>query len=84
MLVVSGLEDAYVPRPHDLLVNLSEARRSFEALLLQLPAIFADTHRSSDSAAGPALDGALDLVVRSLPLDSSCSSPYLISIRRGR
>ncbi|KAJ7727976.1 CPII coat sec24 protein [Mycena maculata] len=58
LLVVSDLERAYVPRPHSLLVNLSQARQSLEALLSQLPAIFKDA-RTSDSAAGPALDGAL-------------------------
>ncbi|KAJ7131169.1 Sec23/Sec24 trunk domain-containing protein [Mycena epipterygia] len=61
LLVVSDLEEAYVPRPHDLLVNLSEARQSLDALLLRLPAIFADA-RPSGSATGPALDGALVLI----------------------
>ena len=62
MLVVSDLEEAYLPRCHDLLVNLSESRQSFEALLLRLPAIFANPC-TSGSATGAALDGALALLV---------------------
>ncbi|KAJ7509502.1 protein transporter SEC24 [Mycena galericulata] len=62
MLVVSDLEEAHVPLPHDhFLVNLAEARESLEALLLQLPTFFADA-RTSDSATGPALNGALALI----------------------
>ncbi|KAJ7912390.1 protein transport protein SEC24, partial [Mycena leptocephala] len=62
MLVVSEIDEAYLPRAHDLLVNLSEARHSLDALLQRLPAIFADP-RPSGGATGPALDTALLLLV---------------------
>ncbi|KAJ7625872.1 CPII coat sec24 protein [Roridomyces roridus] len=62
MLVVSDLEEKYLPRPYqDLLVNLSEARQVFETLLSQLSAIFSDS-RPSQSATGPALNSALALL----------------------
>ncbi|KAJ6548696.1 hypothetical protein B0H19DRAFT_1161715 [Mycena capillaripes] len=61
MLVVSDLEEAYLPRPHDLLINLSEARQSLDALLQRLPAIFTNPPPSG-SATGPALDSALALL----------------------
>ncbi|KAJ7486667.1 protein transporter SEC24 [Mycena latifolia] len=62
MLVVSDLEEAYVPRPaHELLVNLSEARGPLEALLQRLPAMFADAP-VLESATGPALESALALI----------------------
>jgi protein transport protein SEC24 len=66
MLVVSDLEEAYLPRPDDLLVNLSEFRRSVEALLSRLPTIFGDSAHTSGGATGPALYGALALLVSPL------------------
>ncbi|KAJ6478153.1 protein transporter SEC24 [Mycena vitilis] len=62
MLVVSDLEEAYLPRCEDILVNLSEARQSLDALLLRLPTLFANPC-TSDSATGPALDSALAILV---------------------
>ncbi|KAJ7897647.1 protein transporter SEC24 [Mycena olivaceomarginata] len=62
MLVVSDLEEAYLPRSDDLLVNLSEFRQSVEALLSRLPTIFGDSAHSSGGATGPALYGALALL----------------------
>ncbi|KAJ7034470.1 protein transporter SEC24 [Mycena alexandri] len=57
----SDLEEPYLPRCDDLLVNLSEARQALDVLLERLPAMFMD-HRASGSATGPALDGALLLM----------------------
>ncbi|KAJ7648771.1 hypothetical protein DFH06DRAFT_1270773 [Mycena polygramma] len=61
MLVVSDLEEAYLPRCEDILVNLSETRQSLNALLLRLPTLFANPG-TSDSATGSALDSALALL----------------------
>ncbi|KAJ7181225.1 protein transporter SEC24, partial [Mycena filopes] len=57
MLVVSDLEEPYLPSCDDFLVSLSEARQALDLLLERLPAMFASP-RTSDSATGPALDGA--------------------------
>ncbi|KAF7369891.1 Protein transporter SEC24 [Mycena sanguinolenta] len=61
MLVVSDLEEAYLPRCYDILVNLSEFRQSVDDLLSRLPDLFADS-RTAGSATGPALEGALALL----------------------
>ncbi|CAG8704929.1 21443_t:CDS:10 [Gigaspora margarita] len=47
MLVVSDLEDVFLPQPDDLLVNLTEARSVVESLLSRLGDMFKDTHTSS-------------------------------------
>ncbi|CAG8767184.1 14232_t:CDS:2, partial [Gigaspora rosea] len=44
MLVVSDLEDVFLPQPDDLLVNLTEARSVVESLLSHLGDMFKDTH----------------------------------------
>ncbi|CAG8693979.1 3149_t:CDS:10, partial [Racocetra fulgida] len=44
MLVVSDLEDVFLPQPDDLLVNLTEARSVVESLLSRLGDMFKDTH----------------------------------------
>ncbi|KAJ7659752.1 CPII coat sec24 protein [Mycena polygramma] len=62
MLVVSDLEEVYLPRCEDILVNLSETRQSLDAPLQRLPTLFANPC-TSDSATGPALDSALALLV---------------------
>ena len=41
MVVMSDIEDPFVPLPDDLLVNLTESRAVVEALLESLPATFA-------------------------------------------
>ncbi|KAJ7729938.1 protein transporter SEC24 [Mycena metata] len=61
MLVVSDLEEPYLPRCDDLLLNLSEARQALDVLLERLPDMFMD-RPTSGSATGPALDGALLLL----------------------
>lgn len=63
MLVVSDVEDVFLPKPTDLLVNLSEARASLEALLGRLGDMFQDNHIIG-SALGPALQAGFQLMVR--------------------
>ncbi|CAJ1977875.1 unnamed protein product [Sphenostylis stenocarpa] len=54
MLVVSDLDDIFVPLPDDLLVNLSESRSVVETFLDSLPSMFQD-NLNLESAFGPAL-----------------------------
>ncbi|XP_057439079.1 protein transport protein SEC24 A [Lotus japonicus] len=57
MLVVSDLDDIFVPLPDDLLVNLSESRSVVDAFLDSLPTMFQD-NVNLESAFGPALKAA--------------------------
>ncbi|KAG2695881.1 hypothetical protein I3843_07G033700 [Carya illinoinensis] len=57
MMVVSDLDDIFVPLPDDLLVNLSESRSVVEAFLDSLPSMFND-NANVESAFGPALKAA--------------------------
>ncbi|XVE80496.1 hypothetical protein DITRI_Ditri14bG0144600 [Diplodiscus trichospermus] len=57
MMVVSDLDDMFVPLPDDLLVNLSESRNVFETFLDSLPSMFQD-NVNVESAFGPALKAA--------------------------
>ncbi|GER50437.1 transport protein Sec24 [Striga asiatica] len=54
MMVVSDLDDIFVPLPDDLLVNLSESRGVIEAFLDSLPSMFQE-NMDVESAFGPAL-----------------------------
>ena len=62
MLVVSDLDDVYLPKPMDILVNLTECRASIEALLGRLSEMFQDS-QTIDSALGPALQAGFKLIV---------------------
>ncbi|KNA11292.1 hypothetical protein SOVF_136540 [Spinacia oleracea] len=57
MMVVSDVDDIFVPLPDDLLVNLSESRNVVESFLDSLPSMFQDTV-NVESAFGPALKAA--------------------------
>ncbi|KAI4366186.1 hypothetical protein MLD38_022096 [Melastoma candidum] len=57
MMVVSDLDDIFVPLPDDLLVNLSESRSIVETFLDSLPSMFLD-NVNLESAFGPALKAA--------------------------
>ncbi|CAN6818387.1 unnamed protein product [Brassica oleracea] len=57
MMVVSDLDDIFVPLPDDLLVNLSESRNVVEAFLDSLPLMF-QNNVNVESAFGPALKAA--------------------------
>ncbi|CAG8444204.1 9233_t:CDS:10 [Ambispora gerdemannii] len=61
MLVVSDLEDVFLPQPDDLLVNLSEARTVVESLLNRLGDMFKDT-QIVGNALGSALSAGFKLV----------------------
>ncbi|KAK7818979.1 protein transport protein sec24-like [Quercus suber] len=65
MMVVSDLDDIFVPLPDDLLVNLSESRSVVETFLDSLPSMFQD-NVNVESAFGPALKAAF-MVMNTLP-----------------
>ena len=62
MLVVSDLDDIFVPLPDDLLVNLSESRSVVGTFLDSLPSMFQD-NVNVESAFGPALKAAFMIMV---------------------
>lgn len=62
MLVVSDVEDVFLPKPTDLLVNLAEAKTSLESLLGRINDMFQDNH-TVGSALGPALQAGFKLMV---------------------
>lgn len=57
MMVVTDLDDIFLPLPDDLLVNLSDSRSVVEAFLDSLPSMFQD-NVNVESAFGPALKAA--------------------------
>ncbi|TFY63547.1 hypothetical protein EVG20_g6270 [Dentipellis fragilis] len=61
MLVVSDIDDVFLPKPTDLLVNLTEARQSLESLLGRLNDMFQENH-TLGSALGPALQAGFKLM----------------------
>jgi len=62
MLVVSDVDDVFLPKPTDLLINLTEARQSLESLLGRINDMFQDNH-TVGSAMGPALQAGFKLMV---------------------
>ncbi|XP_035382170.1 protein transport protein Sec24B isoform X1 [Electrophorus electricus] len=61
MLVVSDIDDVFIPTPDSLLVNLKESHEMVKDLLNALPAMFTHT-RETHSALGPALQAAYKLM----------------------
>ncbi|KAF9579772.1 COPII subunit [Lunasporangiospora selenospora] len=61
MLVVSDLEEPFLPQPDDLLCNLSECRSTLDILLNRLNDMFKDT-QNVGNALGPALQSAYKLI----------------------
>ncbi|KAK3696689.1 hypothetical protein QZH41_013042 [Actinostola sp. cb2023] len=61
MLIVSDLDDIFLPAPDDLLVNLKENMELVHQLLDVLPTMFSGTH-NVHSATGAAMQAALKLV----------------------
>ncbi|CAK5261800.1 unnamed protein product [Mycena citricolor] len=61
MLVVSDVDDVFLPKPTDLLVNLTEARPALEALLGTIGDMFKDNNIIG-SALGPALQAGSKLM----------------------
>lgn len=62
MLVVSDIEDVFLPKPTDLLVNLAESRPAIENLLGRLNDMFQE-NTIVGSALGPALQAAFKMMV---------------------
>lgn len=63
MLVVSDVDDVFLPKPTDLLVNLNEARAGVESILSRINEMFAE-NLTVGSALGPALQAGSKLIVR--------------------
>ncbi|XP_012886349.1 PREDICTED: protein transport protein Sec24A [Dipodomys ordii] len=61
MLIVSDIEDVFVPMPENLLVNLNESKELVQDLLKTLPQMFTKT-LETQSALGPALQAAFKLM----------------------
>ncbi|PWN50921.1 putative SEC24-COPII coated vesicle component [Violaceomyces palustris] len=61
MLVVSDLDDVFLPKPNDLLINLTECRAGIESLLGRLGDMFKDSHVTG-SALGAGLQAAYKLI----------------------
>lgn len=64
MLVVSDLDDVYLPSPSDLLANLSESIQSMKTLLEKLPDMFKDSV-NVNNALGAGLQAAFKMLVNS-------------------
>lgn len=64
MLVVSDLDDVYLPSPSDLLANLSESIQSMKILLEKLPDMFKDSV-NVNNALGAGLQAAFKMLVNS-------------------
>jgi len=65
MLVVSDVDDVFLPKPQDLFVTLNEAQAGLKVLLGHINEMFPGTHQTG-SALGPAMQAAFKLVVSSL------------------
>ncbi|XP_069834618.1 protein transport protein Sec24B isoform X2 [Dendropsophus ebraccatus] len=61
MLIVSDVDEIFLPTPDGLLVNLHESLELIKDLLTALPGMFTST-RETHSALGPALQGAFKLM----------------------
>lgn len=61
-ITVVDIEDVFIPRPDNLLINLKECKELIKDLLTMLPTRFAQTH-DSNSALGAALQVAFKLMV---------------------
>ncbi|XP_037125072.1 protein transport protein Sec24A isoform X1 [Syngnathus acus] len=61
MLIVSDIEDIFLPTPDSLLVNLNESKELVQDLLKSLPAMFEKT-METQSALGSALQAAFKLL----------------------
>ncbi|XP_063775067.1 protein transport protein Sec24B isoform X2 [Pseudophryne corroboree] len=61
MLIVSDVDEIFLPMPDGLLVNLHESLELVKDLLTALPSMFTNT-RETHSALGPALQGAFKLM----------------------
>jgi len=71
MLVVGDLDDVFLPKPNDILVNLVEAKAGVENLLSRLNDMFHDTHNTGN-ALGAGLQAAFKLIVSRTVKRSRC------------
>ena len=62
MMVISDLDDIFVPFPDDLIVNLSESRSMVESFLDGLSSMF-QGNMNEESAFGSALKAAFMVIV---------------------
>uniref|UniRef100_A0A7N9AKY7 SEC24 homolog B, COPII coat complex component n=1 Tax=Mastacembelus armatus TaxID=205130 RepID=A0A7N9AKY7_9TELE len=62
MLVVSDIDDIFIPSHDSLMVNLKESKELVKDLLTSLPRMFSQS-RETHSALGPALQAAFKLMV---------------------
>jgi protein transport protein SEC24 len=61
MLVVSDIDDVFLPLPDDMLVNLKESRNVVDTLLTRLPTMHQHT-QNVEAALGPALKAAWNVL----------------------
>ncbi|BGP55492.1 COPII subunit [Rhodotorula sphaerocarpa] len=61
MLVVGDLDDVFLPKPNDILVNLAEAKAGIENLLSRLNDMFVETNNTGN-ALGAGLQAAFKLI----------------------
>ncbi|KAF8587201.1 protein transporter SEC24 [Ramaria rubella] len=61
MLVVSDLDDVFLPQPTNILVNLTESRQEIEGFLDKINNMFQESH-TVGSAMGPALQAGFKLI----------------------
>ncbi len=65
MIVMSELEEIFLPSPKDLFVKIKEYRKAIEEFLKKLNKIFSFTYVNSNSM-GSALKGAFEMIVINL------------------
>ena len=63
MMVVTDLDDLFIPLPDDLLVNLSDSRNVVDSFLDSLSTMFKE-NSNVESALGPALRAGFMVLVR--------------------
>ncbi|XP_021096678.1 protein transport protein Sec24A isoform X3 [Heterocephalus glaber] len=61
MLIISDIDDIFIPMPENLLVNLNESKELVQSLLKTLPQMFTKS-LETQSALGPALQAAFKLM----------------------
>ncbi|KAM6150856.1 protein transport protein Sec24A [Erethizon dorsatum] len=61
MLIISDIDDVFIPMPENLLVNLNESKELVQGLLKTLPQMFTKS-LETQSALGPALQAAFKLM----------------------
>ena len=73
MMVVTDVEDMFVPLLDGFLVNVQEARSVIDSLLEQIPQMFAES-RDTEIVLGPVIQAGVD----ALKVQSLCKRKYSI------